>query len=83
MTVDCCCYFFSNSRVREGHKDAEKAGTPQRQRQAERVGVIQEKRMLQEDLTEVFQYLKRVEKKREKDFLHGQVVTGQGTMVLN
>lgn len=42
-----------------------------------------EKRMLQEDLTEVFQYLKGVEKKRERDLLHGQVMTGQGTMVLN
>jgi len=42
-----------------------------------------EKRRLQGDLIEAFQYLKRATRKLERDFLQGNGVTGQGVMDLN
>ena len=45
--------------------------------------LILEKRRLQGDLRTAFCYLKGRTRKLERDFLQGQVVTGQGVMALN
>ena len=67
----------------EGHKDDQRAETPPLYGKAESSSAPVEKRRLQGDLGVAFQYLKGPTGKLGRDFLSGQVATGQGEMALN
>lgn len=70
-------------RVKKGHRDAQRSGTPLLWRQAEGVGIVQHgEEKAPQRLHGCYQNLKKAKKELERDFVHRHVGIGQGDMTL-